>query len=255
MRCTNVNRSHAFLIHSDVEIAFGWRRCDISATFYLYDKSINRLVLAGKRRQTGFHSAMRRESTWTSASISCAGSRKRRRLKPSRVSVRRARWPNKEKGSFDPVTEADREAERAIRALIAAEYPDHGILGEEHGSENISSEMCLGDRSDRRHPRLHLRPAGVGDIVGLTVDGDAVAGMMAQPFTGELFYANASGSHYEGPGRTAEAVDPQDDEARRGDPCSPPRRRCSRARRATAPTGSKKRCSSFATAPIAMPSP
>ena len=43
---------------------------------------------------------------------------------------------NKQAESFDPVTEADREAERAIRALIAAEYPDHGILGEEHGSEN-----------------------------------------------------------------------------------------------------------------------
>ena len=46
---------------------------------------------------------------------------------------------NKQAESFDPVTEADREAERAIRALIAAEYPDHGILGEEHGSENMSS--------------------------------------------------------------------------------------------------------------------
>ncbi|TIW70838.1 MAG: histidinol-phosphatase, partial [Mesorhizobium sp.] len=37
-------------------------------------------------------------------------------------------------------------------------------------------------------------------LVGLTADGDAVAGMVSQPFTGELFYANASGSHYEGPG-------------------------------------------------------
>ncbi len=32
---------------------------------------------------------------------------------------------------FDPVTEADREAERAIRRLIEAEYPEHGISGEE----------------------------------------------------------------------------------------------------------------------------
>src|SRR5882757_9497424 len=39
-----------------------------------------------------------------------------------------------------------------------------------------------------------------GTLVGLTVDGKAVAGMMSQPFTGELFYANGSGSHYEGPG-------------------------------------------------------
>jgi fructose-1,6-bisphosphatase/inositol monophosphatase family enzyme len=32
---------------------------------------------------------------------------------------------------FDPVTEADRGAERAMRALIEAEFPEHGISGEE----------------------------------------------------------------------------------------------------------------------------
>ncbi|HEV2080375.1 MAG TPA: inositol monophosphatase family protein [Allosphingosinicella sp.] len=32
---------------------------------------------------------------------------------------------------FDPVTEADREAERVMRALIEEEYPDHGVVGEE----------------------------------------------------------------------------------------------------------------------------
>src|SRR5258706_10141912 len=36
-------------------------------------------------------------------------------------------------GVFDPVTDADRDAERAMRALIEAEYPDHGIAGEELG--------------------------------------------------------------------------------------------------------------------------
>lgn len=36
-------------------------------------------------------------------------------------------------GAFDPVTEADRAAERAMRALIEARYPDHGIAGEEYG--------------------------------------------------------------------------------------------------------------------------
>ncbi len=39
---------------------------------------------------------------------------------------------NKSEDGFDPVTEADRAAERAIRELIAEEYPDHGVLGEEH---------------------------------------------------------------------------------------------------------------------------
>jgi histidinol phosphatase-like enzyme (inositol monophosphatase family) len=34
---------------------------------------------------------------------------------------------------FDPVTEADRSAERSMRALIETQYPDHGISGEEYG--------------------------------------------------------------------------------------------------------------------------
>ena len=34
-----------------------------------------------------------------------------------------------------PVTRADREAEQLIRDRIAAEYPSHGILGEEYGHE------------------------------------------------------------------------------------------------------------------------
>jgi fructose-1,6-bisphosphatase/inositol monophosphatase family enzyme len=39
----------------------------------------------------------------------------------------------KEGYRFDPVTDADREAERAIRAIIDARYPDHSIMGEEFG--------------------------------------------------------------------------------------------------------------------------
>jgi histidinol phosphatase-like enzyme (inositol monophosphatase family) len=107
---------------------------------------------------------------------------------------------NKEKGGFDPVTEADRETERAIRELIRAEFPDHGILGEEHGSENIASRhVWVIDPIDGTRAFISGLPVW-GTLVGLTVDGDAVAGMMAQPFTGELYYANGSGAFYEGPG-------------------------------------------------------
>ena len=35
--------------------------------------------------------------------------------------------------SYDPVTEADRAAEKAMRGLIASERPQHGITGEEFG--------------------------------------------------------------------------------------------------------------------------
>jgi myo-inositol-1(or 4)-monophosphatase len=38
---------------------------------------------------------------------------------------------NKAESGWDPVTEADREAERAMRALIETAHPDHGVDGEE----------------------------------------------------------------------------------------------------------------------------
>ena len=43
-------------------------------------------------------------------------------------------------GNFDPVTEADKEAERIIRNLIKETHPDHSILGEEHGMERGESD-------------------------------------------------------------------------------------------------------------------
>lgn len=110
---------------------------------------------------------------------------------------------NKLDAGFDPVTEADREAEKAIRALINAEFPAHGILGEEFGAENIDAEhVWVIDPIDGTRSFISGVPLW-GTLVGLTHHGDAIAGMMAQPFTGELFYANESGAHYEGRGANA----------------------------------------------------
>ncbi|HTV71172.1 MAG TPA: histidinol-phosphatase [Rhizobiaceae bacterium] len=107
---------------------------------------------------------------------------------------------NKLSAGFDPVTEADREAERAIRAVINAEFPDHGILGEEHGVEKADSRhQWVIDPIDGTRAFISGLPVW-GTLVGLTVDGDAVAGLMSQPFTGELFFATEEGAFYEGPG-------------------------------------------------------
>jgi len=107
---------------------------------------------------------------------------------------------NKLSAGFDPVTEADREAEVAIRALINAEFPGHGILGEEFGAENTDAEhVWVIDPIDGTRSFISGVPLW-GTLVGLTRNGDAIAGMMSQPFTGELFYANGSGAHYEGRG-------------------------------------------------------
>ncbi len=107
---------------------------------------------------------------------------------------------NKYAVGFDPVTEADREAERAIRSLIGEAYPGHGILGEEFGAENGDSRhVWVIDPVDGTRSFISGIPLW-GTLVGLLEDGDAVAGMMSQPFTGELFYADAGGAHYDGPG-------------------------------------------------------
>ena len=43
------------------------------------------------------------------------------------------------KSDESPVTAADRSAEQAARAVLAARFPDHGILGEEFGLQNAQS--------------------------------------------------------------------------------------------------------------------
>jgi len=107
---------------------------------------------------------------------------------------------NKASGSFDPVTEADRAAEEAIRRLIREHFPDHGIIGEEFGAEKgDSSHLWIIDPIDGTRAFISGLPLW-GTLVGLTVEGDAVAGLMSQPFTGELYYADGGGAYYEGPG-------------------------------------------------------
>ncbi|PHP67223.1 histidinol-phosphatase [Zhengella mangrovi] len=107
---------------------------------------------------------------------------------------------NKLDAGFDPVTEADRAIERAIRDLIGKAYPGHGILGEEEGAEGLDREhVWVLDPIDGTRAFISGLPVW-GTLLGLTRDGDAVAGMMAQPFTGELYYGDATGAHYEGPG-------------------------------------------------------
>lgn len=107
---------------------------------------------------------------------------------------------NKHPAGFDPVTEADRAAEKAIRATIAETYPGHGFLGEEFGADNAgASHVWVIDPIDGTRAFIAGLPLW-GTLAGLTVDGDAVAGMMSQPFTGELFYATGKEARYEGPG-------------------------------------------------------
>lgn len=96
---------------------------------------------------------------------------------------------NKHAAGFDPVTEADRAAERAIRQVITERYPDHGILGEEHGNVGLDRDFVwVVDPIDGTRAFISGLPVW-GTLVGLYHKGQAVMGMMDQPFTGERFIA------------------------------------------------------------------
>lgn len=101
---------------------------------------------------------------------------------------------NKLSDGFDPVTEADKASERAIRAIIEEAYPDHGILGEEEAGTNLDSEFVwVIDPIDGTRAFITGLPVW-GTLIGLYQNGRAVMGMMDQPFTGERFMADSETS-------------------------------------------------------------
>lgn len=107
---------------------------------------------------------------------------------------------NKDASGFDPVTIADRAAELAIRALIGEHYPEHGIMGEEFGSERLDAEkIWVLDPIDGTRAFISGLPVW-GTLIGLTSGGTPSIGMMAQPFTGERYSGDGRSARYSGPG-------------------------------------------------------
>jgi histidinol phosphatase-like enzyme (inositol monophosphatase family) len=106
---------------------------------------------------------------------------------------------NKLSSGFDPVTEGDRAAEAAIRALIEEHFPEHGILGEEFGNVGLDREnVWVIDPIDGTRAFISGVPVW-GTLIGLQTNGRAIMGMIEQPFTGERYFADQSGSYYTGP--------------------------------------------------------
>jgi histidinol-phosphatase len=106
---------------------------------------------------------------------------------------------NKLATGFDPVTIADRGAEEAMRALIEAEYPEHGIIGEEYGSVRTDAEyVWVLDPIDGTRSFISGVPLW-GTLIGLTRNGKPHAGMMAQPYIGERFIGDGNRAWCKGP--------------------------------------------------------
>jgi len=91
--------------------------------------------------------------------------------------------------AFDPVTAADRAAERAIARHIARKRPEHGLIGEEFGSRNAEARFrWVVDPIDGTRSYIMGSPLW-GTLIGL-LDGEIpLLGMMDQPYIGERFWS------------------------------------------------------------------
>lgn len=88
------------------------------------------------------------------------------------------------------VTDADREAERAMRAAIAARFPDHAVLGEELGASGAADakRRWVLDPVDGT-VWFTLGVPTFGTLIGLLEDGEPVVGVVHFPALGETVFA------------------------------------------------------------------
>ncbi|KPP93675.1 MAG: histidinol-phosphatase [Rhodobacteraceae bacterium HLUCCA08] len=94
---------------------------------------------------------------------------------------------NKLQDGFDPVTEADRAAERAMRAVLAAQRPDDAVLGEEYGAQTGQSGLTwVLDPIDGTRAFLSGTPTW-GVLIALSGPDGPAYGLIDQPHVGERF--------------------------------------------------------------------
>lgn len=116
---------------------------------------------------------------------------------------RAAAVENKAGAGFDPVTAADRGAEKAIAKALKARFPDHALVGEEYGIRDSTSRYrWIVDPIDGTRAFIMGSPLW-GTLIGL-LDGDQpVLGVMDQPFTGERYFSGAKSAHVRRNGKTS----------------------------------------------------
>ncbi len=89
------------------------------------------------------------------------------------------------KADSSPVTQADREAEREARSLIASTFPEHGIFGEEFGALRADAEFVwIIDPLDGTRAFVTGRPT-FGTILALLHQGEPILGLIDMPILGD----------------------------------------------------------------------
>lgn len=106
---------------------------------------------------------------------------------------------NKARSGFDPVTEADRASERAMREILAQSRPEDGILGEEYGETAGRSGLTwVLDPIDGTRAFISGMPTW-GVLIAVS-DGDGpVYGVIDQPYIGERFEGGFGRARMVGP--------------------------------------------------------
>ncbi len=89
------------------------------------------------------------------------------------------------KSDASPVTIADRRAEQAMRRVLAGRFPEHGVLGEEYGTERPAAPLrWVLDPIDGTRAFITGRPV-FGSLIALLQDDRPILGVIDQPVTGE----------------------------------------------------------------------
>jgi inositol-phosphate phosphatase/L-galactose 1-phosphate phosphatase/histidinol-phosphatase len=103
------------------------------------------------------------------------------------------------KADMSPVTIADRETEARLRALVGATYPDHGVIGEEFGSERRDAEFVwIFDPIDGTKQFISGRPL-FGTLIGLLHRGRPLLGVIDHPALRERWIgANGHPTRFQG---------------------------------------------------------
>lgn len=97
----------------------------------------------------------------------------------------RGEWSEERKADRSYVTEADRAAEAAMRALIKEHFPGDGIIGEEYGCTNEGAgRQWVLDPIDGTTSFIAGRPI-FGTLIALMQDGWPVLGVIDQPIAKE----------------------------------------------------------------------
>lgn len=97
------------------------------------------------------------------------------------------------KADATPVTAADREAEQAIRDVLAAAYPGHAIFGEEQGrGEGDADFLWLVDPLDGTKSFVRGTPF-FSTQIALMHRGELVLGVSSAPLFGEICWAVRGG--------------------------------------------------------------